>query len=137
MQPDQYAKLKAAYKASYAFRDKIDTDGFNHPRKIYDLPDALLRRGYSDSNIQAVLGGNNRRLLGESWTPQPQVEKKSCRPDYGPAEFPRARPSPSQFRPWRRIAAKNASVPFASKKSSLRRPNDPKASRTYPSRAPH
>jgi len=77
MQPDQYAKLKAAYKASYAFRDKIDTDGFNHPRKIYDLTDALLRRGYSDSNIQAVLGGNFRRLLGEAWTPQPQVEKKS------------------------------------------------------------
>jgi membrane dipeptidase len=77
MQPDQYAKLKAAYKASYAFRDKIDTDGFNHPKKIYDLTDALLRRGYSDSNIQAVLGGNFRRLLGESWTPQPQVEKKS------------------------------------------------------------
>lgn len=77
MQPDQYAKLKAAYKASYAFRDKIDTDGFNHPRKIYDLTDALLRRGYSDSNIQAVLGGNFRRLLGESWTPQPQVEKQS------------------------------------------------------------
>jgi membrane dipeptidase len=77
MQPDQYAKLKAAYKASYAFRDKIDTDGFNHPRKIYDLTDALLRRGYSDSNIQAVLGGNFRRLLGESWTPQPQVEKNS------------------------------------------------------------
>jgi membrane dipeptidase len=77
MQPDQYAKLKAAYKASYAFRDKIDTDGFNHPKKIYDLTDALLRRGYSDSNIQAVLGGNFRRLLGESWTPKPQVEKKS------------------------------------------------------------
>jgi membrane dipeptidase len=77
MQPDQYAKLKSAYKASYAFRDKIDTDGFNHPKKIYDLTDALIRRGYSDSNIQAVLGGNFRRLLGESWTPQPQVEKKS------------------------------------------------------------
>jgi membrane dipeptidase len=77
MQPDQYAKLKAAYKASYAFRDKIDTDGFNHPKKIYDLTDALLRRGYSDSHIQAVLGGNFRRLLGESWTPQPQVENKS------------------------------------------------------------
>jgi len=77
MQPDQYAKLKAAYKASYAFRDKIDTDGFNHPKKIYDLTDALIRRGYSDNNIQAVLGGNFRRLLGESWTPQPQVEKKS------------------------------------------------------------
>jgi len=76
MQPDQYAQLKAAYKASYAFRDKIDTDGFNHPRKMYNLTDALLRRGYSDGNVQAVLGGNFRRLLGDSWTPQPQVEKK-------------------------------------------------------------
>jgi membrane dipeptidase len=68
MPPDQYAQLKAGYKASYAFRDKIDTDGFDHPRKVYDLTAALIRRGYSDSNIQAVLGGNFRRLLGSTWT---------------------------------------------------------------------
>ncbi len=67
MPPDQYKQLKAGYKASYAFRDKIDTDGFDHPRKIYDLTAALIRRGYSDSNIQAVLGGNFRRLLGSTW----------------------------------------------------------------------
>ena len=77
MQPDQYAKLKASYKSSYAFRDKIDTDGFDHPRKIYDLTDSLVRRGYSDNNIQAVLGGNFRRLLQDSWKPQTPVEKKS------------------------------------------------------------
>jgi len=46
---------------------KIDTDGFDHPRKVYDLTAALIRRGYSDSNIQAVLGGNFRRLLGDTW----------------------------------------------------------------------
>jgi membrane dipeptidase len=68
MPPDQYKKLKAGYKSSYAFRDKIDTDGFNHPRKIYDLTAALIHRGYSDANIQAVLGGNFRRLLGLTWT---------------------------------------------------------------------
>ncbi|HMI75854.1 MAG TPA: dipeptidase [Steroidobacteraceae bacterium] len=67
MPPDQYKQLKAGYKASYAFRDKIDTDGFDHPRKVYDLTAALIRRGYSDSNIQAVLGGNFRRLLGSTW----------------------------------------------------------------------
>jgi membrane dipeptidase len=67
MPPDQYKQLKAGYKSSYAFRDKIDTDGFNHPRKMYDLTAALVRRGYSDSNIQAVLGGNFRRLLGSTW----------------------------------------------------------------------
>jgi membrane dipeptidase len=68
MPPDQYKQLKAGYKASYAFRDKIDTDGFDHPRKVFDLTAALIRRGYSDSNIQAVLGGNFRRLLGTTWT---------------------------------------------------------------------
>ncbi len=68
MPPDQYKQLKAGYKASYAFRDKIDTDGFDHPRKVYDLTAALIRRGYSDSNIQAVLGGNFRRLLGSTWS---------------------------------------------------------------------
>jgi membrane dipeptidase len=68
MPPDQYKQLKAGYKSSYAFRDKIDTDGFNHPRKMYGLTAALVRRGYSDSNIQAVLGGNFRRLLGSTWT---------------------------------------------------------------------
>ena len=68
MPPDQYKQLKAGYKASYAFRDKIDTDGFDHPRKVYDLTAALIRRGYSDANIQAILGGNFRRLLGTTWT---------------------------------------------------------------------
>ena len=86
MPKDQYEKLKAAYKASYAFREKIDTDGFDHPRKTYDLTAALLRRGYGEANIQLVLGGNFRRLLGATWlepkrTPTPEAknpeEKKS------------------------------------------------------------
>jgi membrane dipeptidase len=69
MAPDQQKMLRAAYKSSYAFRDKIDTDGFDHPRKIFDLTEALIRRGYSDDNIAAVLGGNFRRLLGATWQP--------------------------------------------------------------------
>lgn len=67
MAPDQYAKLKASYKSSYAFRDKIDIDGFNHPRKMFDLTEELIRRNYSDANIAAILGGNFRRLLGATW----------------------------------------------------------------------
>jgi len=67
MQPDQYAKLKAGYKDSYAFRDKIDTDGFNGPTKMYNLVEELVRRNYSDDNIRAILGGNFRRLLGSTW----------------------------------------------------------------------
>jgi membrane dipeptidase len=80
MPKDQYEKLKAGYKSSYAFRDKIDTDGFNHPQKVYDLTAALLRRNYSETNIQAVLGGNFRRLLAGTWlepkrTPPPDAKK--------------------------------------------------------------
>jgi membrane dipeptidase len=67
MPPDQYRDLKASYKASYAFRDKIDIDGFDHPQKIYDLTEELIRRGYSDANIRLILGGNFRRLLGATW----------------------------------------------------------------------
>ncbi len=67
MPPDQYEKLKAGYKSSYSFRDKIDTDGFDHPAKTYDLAEELIRRNYSNAQIEAVLGGNFRRLLGATW----------------------------------------------------------------------
>lgn len=67
MAPDEYEALKAGYKESYAFRDKIDIDGFDHPRKVFDLTEELIRRNYSDENIRAVLGGNFRRLLGQVW----------------------------------------------------------------------
>ncbi|MDZ3833338.1 MAG: membrane dipeptidase [Sphingopyxis sp.] len=67
MNPDEYAMLKGYYKGSYAFRDKIDIDGFDHPLKTFDLTEELIRRGYSNENIRAVLGGNFRRLLAQVW----------------------------------------------------------------------
>ncbi len=67
MPPNQLKALRGSYKSAYAFRDKLDTDGFDHPRKIFDLAEALIRRGYSDDNVAAVLGGNFRRLLGATW----------------------------------------------------------------------
>jgi membrane dipeptidase len=76
MPKDQYERLKAGYKSTYAFRDKIDTDGFDHPRKVYDLTAVLLKRGYSEANVQAVLGGNFRRLLGSTW-----LEPKRTKPE--------------------------------------------------------
>ena len=75
MPADQLKQLRAAYKASYAFRDRIDTDGFDHPQKVYDLTAALLKRGYSDANVEAVLGGNFRRLLAGTWT-QPNIQQE-------------------------------------------------------------
>jgi membrane dipeptidase len=67
MPPDQYAKLKAGYKDSYGFRDKIDIEAFSGPAKMYNLVEELVRRKYSDANIRAVLGGNFRRLLQSTW----------------------------------------------------------------------
>jgi len=67
MPADQRKELMDSYKSSYSFRDKLDTDGFDHPKKLFDLTEALISRGYGDSNIEAVLGGNFRRLLGTIW----------------------------------------------------------------------
>lgn len=67
MPADQNTMLRNAYKDSYAFRDKIDVDGFDHPRKVFDLVEEMIRRGYSDENIELVLGGNFARLLRATW----------------------------------------------------------------------
>ena len=64
---DMQKKLRESYKSSYAFREKIDIEGLDHPRKVFDLTEALIRRGYSDSNIEAILGGNFKRLLLQVW----------------------------------------------------------------------
>lgn len=66
--PEKMQKdLRAAYKSSYRFRDKLDIEGFDHPRKVFDLTEALLRRGYTDAHVEAVLGGNFARLLARVW----------------------------------------------------------------------
>ena len=62
-----YSALKAGYNEKYAFREKIDTDDFNHPKRIFDLVDGLINRGYSDENIRLILGGNFKRVLGDIW----------------------------------------------------------------------
>lgn len=64
---EEQKKLREGYKSSYSFREKIDIEGFDHPRKVFDLTEALIRRKYSDSNIEAVLGGNFKRLLLQIW----------------------------------------------------------------------
>jgi len=67
--PDDYKKwLKGLYKSSYAFRDKMDTDGVNHHKRMFDITDGLIRRGYSDADIELILGGNFRRVLGQIWS---------------------------------------------------------------------
>jgi membrane dipeptidase len=67
--PPEYANwLRSLYKSSYAFRDKMDTDGVNHYLRMFDLTEGLIRRGYGDADIQLILGGNFRRVLTQIWT---------------------------------------------------------------------
>jgi len=65
--PEIYENLKANYKSSYGFREQIDIEGLDHPQKMYDLTESLIRRGYTDEHIQAILGNNFKRALGEIW----------------------------------------------------------------------
>ena len=69
MPADDYKKLKANYKDTYAFRDKIDIEGIDHPKRMFDVAEGLVRRRYSDADITGILGGNWVRVLKEAWTP--------------------------------------------------------------------
>jgi membrane dipeptidase len=68
MPPEENKRLRASYKGSYGFREKIDIEGINHPRRMYDLTEGLIRRKYSDSDIEGILGGNFKRVLSPIWT---------------------------------------------------------------------
>ena len=68
MPPEDNRRLRAGYKGSYAFRDKLDIDGIDHPKRVYDLTEGLIRRKYTDAEIRGVLGGNFKRVLAEIWT---------------------------------------------------------------------
>ena len=65
--PADNERLRASYKGTYGFREKIDIEGVDHPKRVYDLTEGLIRRGYSDDAIRGILGGNFRRALAEIW----------------------------------------------------------------------
>lgn len=67
MPPEQNKRLRAGYKGSYGFREQIDVTGLNHPRRMFDLAEGLIRRKYSDRDIEGILGGNFKRVLAEIW----------------------------------------------------------------------
>jgi membrane dipeptidase len=68
MPPDEYKQLKAGYKSTYGFRDKIDLDGYTFAKRPFDLAEGLMRRGYSNSDIELILGANFSRVLKEIWS---------------------------------------------------------------------
>src|SRR5262245_29910660 len=67
MPPELNKQLRASYKGSYGFREKIDIEGVDHPRRMYDLTEGLIRRKYSDKDIEGILGGNFKRVLSQIW----------------------------------------------------------------------
>ena len=67
MPAEQNQRLQAGYKGSYGFRDKIDIEGVDHPKRMFDLTEGLIRRGYTDDSIEGILGGNFKRVLTEIW----------------------------------------------------------------------
>jgi membrane dipeptidase len=67
LEPEAQRQLRANYKDSYSFRQKIDIEGLDHPKRMFDLTEGLIRRKYSDPEIRGVLGGNFERVLGEIW----------------------------------------------------------------------
>ena len=62
-------RMLVGYKNSPAFRGEGEIEGLNHPKRIFDLTEGLIRRGYTDAHIALMLGGNFRRALGEIWEP--------------------------------------------------------------------
>ena len=68
MPPELNRQLRAGYKGSYGFREKIDIEGIDHPKRMYDLTEGLIRRKYADKDIEGILGGNFKRVLSKIWS---------------------------------------------------------------------
>jgi membrane dipeptidase len=46
---------------------KITIAGLDHPKRVYDLTEGLIRRKYNDADIKLILGGNWIRVLTSLW----------------------------------------------------------------------
>jgi membrane dipeptidase len=55
------------YNAYMAENGGAHVDGLNHPQKLFDLTEELIRRRYSDDNIRLILGGSWIRALSGIW----------------------------------------------------------------------
>ena len=63
---DALAEGIAQYAVSAHFT-KLDVDRLDHPRRMFDLTEGLIGRGYNDDDILGILGGNFKRVLSEIW----------------------------------------------------------------------
>lgn len=67
-QPDISSQPNFARYGAYMTADGMaNVDGLNHPKRVFDLTEALVQRKHTDADIKAVLGGSFARVLKEVW----------------------------------------------------------------------
>jgi membrane dipeptidase len=54
--------------------EHVGTTGLDHPKRMFDLTEGLIARGYSDADIKMILGGNAVRVLSRIWSPPDRAE---------------------------------------------------------------
>jgi membrane dipeptidase len=57
----------ARYNAYFTADGGAHVDGLDHPRRLFDLTESLVRRGHSDSTIKLILGGSAARVFSSTW----------------------------------------------------------------------
>jgi membrane dipeptidase len=56
------------YQYHEAEGGRINIAGLDHPKRMFDLTEGLIRRGYNDKDIKSMLGGNAVRVLSGIWS---------------------------------------------------------------------
>jgi membrane dipeptidase len=65
--------LDAIDPRTHAVRAGYRVRGLQHARRVFELAEGLLRRGYGPPEIAGILGGNFQRALGAIWAPAPKA----------------------------------------------------------------
>jgi membrane dipeptidase len=47
--------------------DHVAVTGLDHSKRMFDLADGLIRRGYSDADVRAIFGSNATRVFNAIW----------------------------------------------------------------------
>lgn len=55
------------YNAYFDEEGRAAVDGLSHPKRLFDLTEALVRRKHTDAHIKLLLGGSFARVLSATW----------------------------------------------------------------------
>lgn len=55
------------YNAYFAENGGAHVDGLDHPKRLFDLTEAMVQRKHSDANIRLLLGDSFARVLAATW----------------------------------------------------------------------